>query len=735
MLTSFVRAGVAGGVLAWAAACSGGGTKATPTPAPEPPLASAAPEPAPIAPAEPVPPPPDTLPEAMALGDCATVIRLAQGATEADDRGTAARLAVAECHLRNSRPKDALAVLADTGPDAGALGGYRRLLRAEASVDAGDADAAAATLTGLALPGATGDEVRLLRGRLGAERGDAAAKVDLTALLSSDLGPEARWWLAVLARAANDGSERAALNALWLDARPGGWDGKAAARLAELGNAVPDVSSAPGRDLARKRLEALHAKNRVNEAKALSDQLAEVEPPKDRAQWILLGQVRYAARDYKGTLDAWRNAYGAPDAATGSPSELFDYALCHARAGDYDTAAVVYQRVIAQHPTTDEADFASFKLGYMEYDRQQCAAAVPLFDAHAARYPASKHLDEALWFSARCAWKGGDRAGAAKAWADLEAKRPKSSLVPGAAYWRARALGLGGDAAGEQGALGSVISRWPVSGYAWLAAERLGRTFPVKPVASPPAWPEALAGRPEVVRAEALLTAGLRRWAAAELGALPAPADRGASLALGWAKLRSGDIVGAKTIGCKLAESAWKDGDPVAQQLCTPRPEPGVVAAYTHGIDPSIVYGIMVAESALDPSVSSAVGARGLMQLMPDEVAKLLHPRLFPGRPYVADDLFSAPYNAALGATELSDKAKALAGVLSPSAVPAVVASYNGGEEAVRRWIGVPTGVPADPPPSDDFTEDIGYVETRGYVKRVLGFAMAYRWVYGDGAR
>ncbi len=37
-----------------------------------------------------------------------------------------------------------------------------------------------------------------------------------------------------------------------------------------------------------------------------------------------------------------------------------------------------------------------------------------------------------------------------------------------------------------------------------------------------------------------------------------------------------------------------------------------------------------------------------------------------------------------------------------------------------------------DRPDFDEFSEDIGYTETRRYVKRVLGFVMAYRWVYGD---
>ena len=57
-----------------------------------------------------------------------------------------------------------------------------------------------------------------------------------------------------------------------------------------------------------------------------------------------------------------------------------------------------------------------------------------------------------------------------------------------------------------------------------------------------------------------------------------------------------------------------------------------------------------------------------------------------------------------------------------------MIASYNGGEAAVRRWLEAYDG----PPEFDEFAEDVGYTETRRYVKRVLGFVMAYRWVYGD---
>jgi len=57
-----------------------------------------------------------------------------------------------------------------------------------------------------------------------------------------------------------------------------------------------------------------------------------------------------------------------------------------------------------------------------------------------------------------------------------------------------------------------------------------------------------------------------------------------------------------------------------------------------------------------------------------------------------------------------------------------VIASYNAGEDAVRRWLAATPRAPE----FDEFAEDIGYTETRQYVRGVLGHVMTYRWVYGD---
>jgi len=612
-------------------------------------------------------------------------------------------LARARCLLRTGRGQEVAAAVAGV-PDG--LRGYAALLVARAAIEAGDRAGARATLEGVALPGSAGVEVALLRAVL-------AADVDaLLALKAGPRGPEAVLEAAALLAKTDRPRALALYRELWLDARPGGWDTQAAAALAALGEAPLDDPA-----LRTRRLAALQAANRVEEAKALVDAAPEPTTP---AGWEVLGEIRYAARDYAGALAAWRRVYGEPSAATGTQSDLFRYALCFARSGDYDTAGVVYRRVTAMNRATEDGDFAAFKLGYMEYDRGRCEAAVPLFEAHRKGWPASKHLDETLWWLARCAESTGDRASADAAYTELLRVRPKSTLAAGAAYWQARHL----PEAQQGAALQLVRNRWPDSGYAWLAAERQGVTFPPQEVVAPPPFPTEVRSRPALVRFEALVQAGLRDWAAAELGVVAGELGTAHPLATADAWLRAGVVDRARKLACKQAGSAFSTTASAARQLCWPRIEPASLAMAGGDVPESVVFGVMMAESALDPSVSSAVGARGLMQLMPSLGAEL-HPGWFPETPYDPDALFVAPYNSLLGATELARRARSLDGLLSDTSLPAVVASYNAGEEAVRRWAGA--GVDADV-----FVEAVGYVETRGYVKRVLGAAMAWRAVWGD---
>jgi soluble lytic murein transglycosylase len=663
-------------------------------------------------------PSPLTTAQAVSAGDCATVLQQT-GGDAANERWRVPR---AWCSLRMEEPEAALSLLAE--PVDGVLGEYGRLVAGQAHLALGDLDRATAALDGLSLPGAAGTELAATRARLAIARADLEGFRSVMKALPEGSERDFLYGEALFAAGQKETAWKT-WRAVWVDAQVGGFDTRAEARLAATG--APPLTDAERVD----RLARLRRNGRIDEASSLAEALGEAAAtdPDLPSDPIELARVQLQARQYTDSLTHWRTALGAPEEAVGSARNLFDYALTNARTGDYDTAAVVYERVIAQHPGHEKADFASYKLGYMSYDENDCPTAIERFDAHLKRFPASRHLTEALWFTARCHWRSGDVDAAIASLDRLVQERPKSSLVPGALYWKARAAGLAGDAEAERAGLQRVLRSWPVNGYAWFAAQRLGTRFEPKPAVARPAWPERLAKRADVTRFEALLAVGLADWARDELAPVRgALSTREEKLAAAHAFIAAGDYRTGRSLAKPYCVSPWKDGDPVAQQACTPRPEAGIVSAVAERFDlhPLLPYGIMTAESALKPQVTSVAGARGLMQIMPLEGPRI-HEQLYTG-PYDADDLYKAPYNASMGTAELGMKRQSLKGMLQQTDLPAVIASYNGGEAAVRRWLEAYD----EPPPFDTFAEDVGYTETRRYVKRVLGFVMAYRWVYGD---
>jgi soluble lytic murein transglycosylase len=196
--------------------------------------------------------------------------------------------------------------------------------------------------------------------------------------------------------------------------------------------------------------------------------------------------------------------------------------------------------------------------------------------------------------------------------------------------------------------------------------------------------------------------------------------------------IAAGDYRRAKRFlsnACAVASSLV---DPQIREICLPRPEASVVTptAQHHGLDPLLPYAIMTAESALDPSVTSPAGARGLMQIMPF-LAEELHAALLPETAFDGERLYTPGYNAWLGTTELGRLNTRFKQRRDPS-LPLAIAGYNGGAEAVERWLDVQSSQPAHLQGTDAFMENIGYTETRRYVRKVLGYLMRYRQVYTD---
>ena len=109
-------------------------------------------------------------------------------------------------------------------------------------------------------------------------------------------------------------------------------------------------------------------------------------------------------------------------------------------------------------------------------------------------------------------------------------------------------------------------------------------------------------------------------------------------------------------------------------------------------------------------------------------LAKEIYATHTPNKPFDPDLLFRASTNAELGTIELMRLAQHFEDVDIDHHLPLVIAGYNGGKEAVGRWL----ATWSTPPQADAWSEFIGYSETRKYVRRVLGYLQTYRLAYGD---
>jgi soluble lytic murein transglycosylase len=170
-------------------------------------------------------------------------------------------------------------------------------------------------------------------------------------------------------------------------------------------------------------------------------------------------------------------------------------------------------------------------------------------------------------------------------------------------------------------------------------------------------------------------------------------------------------------IAIRIAARRFGVGSDLYRSLAFPTPYRQAVrrASGRFGVDEALIYAVMRQESLFDPFAVSVSDAKGLMQLI-DSTARWMGKRigLEPG------DLFDPETNITLGTAYLRYLMD-----LWNGDILRVLASYNAGPEAVRRWKRF----------EDDFLyiELIPYRETRKYVRRVLWYYYVYRELISEG--
>jgi len=137
--------------------------------------------------------------------------------------------------------------------------------------------------------------------------------------------------------------------------------------------------------------------------------------------------------------------------------------------------------------------------------------------------------------------------------------------------------------------------------------------------------------------------------------------------------------------------------------------------ANMQNLAPAIVFGLIRQESIFNKDAESAVGARGLMQIMPRtgmQIAGDLKEK------WQSDNsLFNPDVNVRYGAFYYKRLLKQFHGHFALA-----IAAYNAGSGRVSKWLPSVASMPAD-----IWIETIPFKETRKYVTSVLSYAIIYQ--------
>jgi soluble lytic murein transglycosylase len=512
-----------------------------------------------------------------------------------------------------------------------------------------------------------------------------------------------------------------------------------AARLAggpaPTGTTAPPSSSAPEPRERLRRAELLAKDKLFLEAIAELDRLP-ADLPADLAveRDYLSGWARYQTRhDYP---KAAQLLLGVVPKLSGEKAAhaAFHGARALSRVDRDDEAIAGYKKTVEKFPGSQWAPEASFRAGWLDFNRGRFRESVPGLKDTLARYGKSAFANDAAWFLCFAHFLLDEPAPALAAldqYARLSGNDGEAARR--ALYWRGRILAKLGRTEEARHLYRESVRRWPLDFYGLLARGRLkAEGQPVEVSLAKLERSEIalkdFAKDPDVQRADELLQAGLIAEAGIELErreeAIAKRAGREPALALLFdryprmqafdrayhlAESRGNGALAAAPAGA--ARAFWEAAYPKAYAPWVEK-----YGAAT-GNPEFFIYTIMRKESGFNPHVRSYADARGLLQLI-DQVGLSSTAEL--KEPFFADLLYDPETNIRLGAVHLGGLIKQVKGQIYLAA-----AAFNGGIGPVVRW-----ATQNGKRPLDEFMELMTYDQSREYAKRVVGIYARYRYLY-----
>jgi peptidoglycan lytic transglycosylase len=480
------------------------------------------------------------------------------------------------------------------------------------------------------------------------------------------------------------------------------------------------------------RAERLFGAKRYAQARPVFETLRPLADGDDRELVALrLAECDYMLKRPRNTRDGVRPYL---DKASRQGEALYFYAVAVRDLGDVAEYLRVVRRIVNEFPTQSWAEEALNNLARYYILADDDEKADETFRELYEKFPAGHYAERAAWKIGWRAYRSRRYVDAVRAFDSAAAQFPRSDYRPAWLYWSAKAHEAMQD--GQSGPRFTLVATDYLNTYygRLAVARRDGRPqtrLALDRSTDPPSADDAGMPSPALPPNEgvvrALLALDLYDQALDELHyAQRVWSDSSAIQAtIGWIFNQRGDLrAGINAMKRAYPQYMAAGGEKLPPELLRVLfpvnywPQIQRYAAERQ-LDPYMIASLIAQESTFTADVRSVANAYGLMQIVPAtgrQYARLLKlPRKFS-----ISMLTTADTNLKIGTAYFADLVQQFGGAHY------ALATYNAGPSRVARWIAERPGIDRD-----EFIDDIPFPETQDYVKKILGRAEDYRYLYG----
>jgi len=462
-----------------------------------------------------------------------------------------------------------------------------------------------------------------------------------------------------------------------------------------------------------------------------------------------LGMSYYNMSNYKDAGNWLAVCYEEAPASSITHAALFFLGRVHTNLGNNSKSIDYYEKLLDEYPSSSYGDDALYRMGRLYSINGDTDKALESFGKVFEIYPSGDKTDESLWELGWIQYKEGHYASAKTTFSSMASSYSAALLEEKALFWKANTCRKLGDTGAAIDLYKQIVNSPTYSYYTFTAAElakELGTIITIPPVDNKlsPENPglgallpdifenlsmeyENIDGRVDhITKAVELLNLGFNASASLEIesGSSVLRQDPKRVLELATLYYEADDFSRCQKVIYSNLNSIRSDLSgkylDYAYYLYYPYGFKEIVNRFSaeYDLDPLFTLAVMRQESSFRSDAGSYAGAQGLMQIMPSTGASIAKQIGLAG--YQDNMLTDPDINIQMGAYYLRQQLDSFDGNLVYC-----LGAYNGGPGAMSGWVSKWGG--AD---TSEFIENITYLETREYIKKVMGNYYFYQMLY-----